>query len=161
MAVDACHMRSSEGGMIFIATGMTGESNLLPFAIAVASIENEQNWTWFLQMLLKAIPDMNREDVFISSDRDKGLLAAQRTVLPAAHSSFCVLHLERNVNSKFGTNIKKKLWDAARANTISAFQEAMANIKAGPKKGLEVHDYLENCKENWANAYSQLHVMTY
>ena len=88
VAVDACHMRTKQGGMIFSATAMTGERMIIPFAIAIASTENEENWTWFLRKLLTSIPEINNPNVYIASDRDKGLLQAQRVVLPLSHSSY-------------------------------------------------------------------------
>ena len=89
---------------------MSGEHHIVPLATGVASTENEENWTWFLEYLLKGIPQLNSPDVFISSDRDKGLLAAQQKVLPNSHSSYCALHLERNVNVNFKTSIKTNIF---------------------------------------------------
>ena len=102
---------------------------------------------------MKGIPQLNSPDVFISSDRDKGLLAAQQKVLPNSHSSYCALHLERNVNVNFKTSIKTNIFNAARATTIAEFDEAMETIKKGHVNGRKVFDYLMGCKENWANAY--------
>ena len=121
--------------------GMTGENHIVPLATAVASTENEENWTWFLEYLLKDIPELNSPHIFISSDRDKGLLASQQKVLPNAHSSYCALHLERNVNVNFKISIKKNIFNAVRATTVVEFEEAMAIIKNGPVNGVKAYDY--------------------
>ena len=43
ICIDACHMRTKEGGMIFFATSVSGESHIVPLATAVASTKNEDN----------------------------------------------------------------------------------------------------------------------
>ena len=82
IVIDACHMRSKQGGMIFAASGMTAEKTIYSLAIAVAPVENEDNWSWFLSLLVRAIPQVNDPGIFIMADRDKGLRAAQKLLRP-------------------------------------------------------------------------------
>ena len=141
------------GEFVMRNVGMSGEEHIVPLATAVASTENEENWTWFLEYLLKAISGVDYPDVFNSSDRDKGLLVAQQNVLPKAHSSYCALHLSANVNVNFKATIKSHIFSAARATTVGAFEEAMDLIKKHKVNGPKAYDCLMTCKENWANVH--------
>ena len=74
-------------------------------------------------------------------------------VLPNAHSSYCALHLERNVSVNFKAAIKNNIFIAARATTLAEFEDAMDIIQTGPRNGQKVYAYLMSSKENWANVY--------
>ena len=150
--IDACHMKTKQGGMIFGASGMTSEMNIYPLAIAVAPTENENNWRWFLELLLRAIPEINQRSVFIASDRDKGLKAAQHIVLPNASHSICLQHLQRNVKDKFHTKYEGRIWAAAKASTIEEYNQHMAYIR-GRINGEEAFHYLQACRTEWANVF--------
>ena len=144
---------TSQCGMILGASGMTGEKKIYSLAIAIAPVENEDNWDWFLTALVTAIPEINHPNVFIMSDRDKGLRAAQLSAIPNARSSICLQHLERNVKNKSKTNYDGKLWGAAKAASMGEYLTHMTDIRESPHFGREAFDYLESCKEDWATCY--------
>ena len=127
--VDACHMKTRHGGMIFAATRITGAKNIFPLAIAVAPTENEDNWSWFLTSLVQAIPEINNPDVIVMSDRDKGLKGAQLNVIPRARPSICLKHLQRNVRARFKRDFNDLISAAAHAGTEDEYLEHMLDIK--------------------------------
>ncbi|KAH6567136.1 hypothetical protein BASA62_006274 [Batrachochytrium salamandrivorans] len=50
--LDACHLRSKYGGVVMSAVAHDGEGSIVPLAVAIASIENKDNWVFFLSNLL-------------------------------------------------------------------------------------------------------------
>ncbi|KAH9265815.1 hypothetical protein BASA83_010948 [Batrachochytrium salamandrivorans] len=45
--LDACHLRSKYGGVVMSAVVHDGKDSIVPLAVAIASIENEDNWVFF------------------------------------------------------------------------------------------------------------------
>ncbi|KAH6583813.1 hypothetical protein BASA60_001249 [Batrachochytrium salamandrivorans] len=45
--LDACHLRSKYGGVVMSAVSHDGEGSIVPLAVAIASIENKDNWVFF------------------------------------------------------------------------------------------------------------------
>lgn len=69
---------------------------------ALAPIENTKNWTWFLELLLKAINGVGDPLIPLISDRHKGLLDVMHNVFPKIVHGHCAHHLRGNVKKKFG-----------------------------------------------------------
>jgi hypothetical protein len=82
---------SRVGGVLLIACFRNGNKELQIVACGIVSIENEENWFWFLDLILKYLATL---PAFIISDRDKGLCdkgdAAERS--PQQRSSTLTLH---------------------------------------------------------------------
>ncbi|KAH6568466.1 hypothetical protein BASA62_005454 [Batrachochytrium salamandrivorans] len=45
--LDACHLRSKYGGVVMSAVAHDGEGSIVSLAVAIASIENKDNWVFF------------------------------------------------------------------------------------------------------------------
>ncbi len=71
-------------------------------ACGVVSIEDEENWSWFLNLILKYLMAF---PAFIISDQDKGLLPALAKVSPEIMHFYGFQHLMEKFNKKF--NCKK------------------------------------------------------
>ena len=152
--IDACHMKTKQGGIIFAATGVTGDKKNFPLAIAIGPTENEDNWLWFLDQLKKAILHINSRNVVITSDRDKGSKAALKQAVPMATTCICREHLKRNVEAKFNIgSFRDVIRAAAKACTIEEYECHMAIIRNTKDIGEEVFQYLDMCKEEWVNAF--------
>ncbi len=72
-----------------------GEGVILPLAIALAEIENLKNWVFFLYNLHLAIPNINRLEIVLMHDREKGIPGAKAEIFPDLHDSNCVFHIEK------------------------------------------------------------------
>ena len=46
-----------------------------------------------------------------------------------------------------------KIWVAAKALTVAAYDEQMTFIKETEYNGTEAYEYLNTCREEWATAY--------
>jgi hypothetical protein len=75
------------------------------------------------------VPGIDDASIVIISDREKGLCAAIRNVLPNAIPSVCVWHLEKNVNKEFKSKFEGRIWAAAKAKNFSDYDKAMKYIK--------------------------------
>jgi transposase-like protein len=137
--VDACHLRLQYGGVVMSACVNDGENQIVPIAVAIVDIENQDNWEFFFIYLLKAIPILNNENFTIIHDREKGLSNAQNKILPLSNESICLFHLEKNINSRFKTKLNGRLWTIAKSTTIRNYNKIMDDIK---KDHINIYNYL-------------------
>lgn len=74
---------------------------------------------------------MVQSEFTMISDKQKGLIQAFETMLPAVRHRFCVRHLHNNMRvAGFTANtIKDALWKAARATTINSFRTALQELR--------------------------------
>src|SRR5579859_4232645 len=117
-------------GILLAATAIDANSSLFPLAHAVVDTENDDNWLWFLQLLLPIVQShalqhlINKALVFLS-DRQKGLIEAVDRVFPGLPHGYCLKHLEANFRKKFkNPNLTMFLWKAASATTQPEFDKA-------------------------------------
>ena len=92
-AVDGTFLKSRFTQTLLFAVGIDANGKNLPLAWAVVESENKDSWTWFLIHLKSAIPEVT--GMTLISDRDKGLLAAEKEVFQnTIHSLICCFHLK-------------------------------------------------------------------
>ena len=150
IVTDACHIRSKFQGIIMSACTHDGEGKIVPLAIGLASVENQENWEFFMKHLRAAIPSIKQRSVVFIHDREKGLENARESVIPLATPSICVRHLEKNVIVRFRTKVNNKLWTAAKSFKVTDFDSAMESIQS---LNAEVGSYLRgSIPERWARA---------
>nr|CCA27099.1 transposon protein putative [Albugo laibachii Nc14] len=70
--MDGTFMKHSSGGTLLVACLRNSNNDIQIVAVAWVSGETKENWSWFLDHLLKTIT----RPAFIISDRDKGLIPA-------------------------------------------------------------------------------------
>lgn len=84
---------------------------------AIAPVENTDNWTWFLRLLLKAIDNVDDPAIPLISDRQKGLIAVVRDVFLQKTHGHCAHHLRGNVKKGHGKAAEKSFWGCVYAHT--------------------------------------------
>lgn len=152
VVADACHLRSQYGGVVMSACAHDGEGKIVPLAIGIADIENEDNWTYFLRQLRSAMPELGNPGMAVVHDREKGLHNAKTSVLPSSHESVCVFHLEKNVNALFKSKFLGNIWAAAKATTVVDFEATMQDIE---RMNVEAASYLRGANPAmWAASMS-------
>ena len=121
-------------GILLAATAIDANGCLFPLAHAVVDAENEDNWLWYLKLLLTVVQChalqalIDKALVFLS-DRQKGLLEAVTQVFPGCPHAYCLKHLEKNFHNEFkNPKLKPFLWKAARATTQLEFDKALDNM---------------------------------
>ncbi|XP_022880670.1 uncharacterized protein LOC111397939 [Olea europaea var. sylvestris] len=118
IGVDGCFLKTEIGGQLL--TAVDANNGMYPMAYAVVKVENGDNWKWFLELLKDDLHIHNSQHWIFISDKQKGLTNAIRTLFENLEHRTCVRHLYNNF-SIFHKSLalKKCLWDAARATTIS------------------------------------------
>ncbi|VFQ87628.1 unnamed protein product [Cuscuta campestris] len=128
---------------MLVANGVDSNENIFPFAYAIVEGENKESWTWFLDLLTfdLELNDYKEPTFTFMSDKQKGLLPAFEDVIPRAMHRFCVRHLEGNFKNAgySGEALKDLLWEAAKATTVSQYEEVMRKIK---DEDVEAYDWL-------------------
>lgn len=83
---------------------------------AIAPVENEDNWTWFMRLLLKSIDNIDDPTIPFISDRQKGLINVVREVFPGKVHGNCAHHLKGNVKTKHGKAANRFFWGGVYAH---------------------------------------------
>lgn len=71
IGVDGTHLKGNYGGVLLSAVAMDGNNEIFPLAYAVVSIEDKDNWSFFLWNIYHIVKDSKRSDWTIISDRQK------------------------------------------------------------------------------------------
>jgi MULE transposase domain/SWIM zinc finger len=154
--LDACHIKNSFSGCVFAASSVDGEGAIVNIAFGLASVENLENWEWFLLHLKRAIPFLSEHRLCAISDRAKGLIQAVSCQFPNWEHCFCVKHIEGNIqnSNRYPPDLKEALWKAARTLSRTVFATAMAQIE---KDHPRVHEYLNAIdRTTWTTCYAQV-----
>ncbi|KAE8220523.1 hypothetical protein CF326_g8739, partial [Tilletia indica] len=113
----------TEGGTF--SPTMDADSNLVILAWALVPTESQDTWKWFLAKLLSALSSLGLSSSTIISDRQKGLLAAIKKVLPDTIEGFCCWHLAENVKKHYGDEARRLFWPLVYAQTKTKFDTCM------------------------------------
>lgn len=76
ISVDGTFMKTSICGILLVACFRNGNNEIQIIGVGLVSVENENNWTWFLKFLLS---HLQTAPAFVVSDRDKGLMKSMQT----------------------------------------------------------------------------------
>ena len=71
IALDGCFLKKPNYGEILTAVGRDGNNHVFPIAWAVVTVENKDNWSWFLQLLGDDLNIPNGHGVTLMSDQHK------------------------------------------------------------------------------------------
>ena len=86
-------------GVVIILVGLDGNNQLYPIAVGLCDIENTENYSWFLDMVMQN-PDMKSilqdSTHTLYSDRDKGLTNSVANKTRVLHKK-CLMHLIKNL----------------------------------------------------------------
>ena len=129
------YLKTRFQGILLAATTIDATGSLFPLAYAVIDAVNDDNWLWMLKLVYQAIqqsaPHLLEGSNLLTflSDRQKGLLDAVAHVFPNSPHGYCLRHLEENFHKQFKhPELKRLLWQAARATTREKFDETLTNM---------------------------------
>ena len=77
VAVDGTFLKGRFIQQLLLAVGIDANGNTLILAWAVVESENEESWRYFFEHLRESIPEISEEMCVLTSDRDKGIAAAE------------------------------------------------------------------------------------
>jgi MULE transposase domain len=129
---------------ILLAIGRDGDNRPYLIAWAIVESENTESWTWFIQQIVAGCPSLNEPvkatrgskyiQTTVMSDRDKGLLNAEKEALPMASQAFCAWHLAENIKKKFGQKARHAFWKLVYVQTLGQWVSALEKFEeAGGK----------------------------
>lgn len=155
VALDACHLKTKYKGILYVASIITGNFDVLIAGMAISNAgagENKDDWLFFLDALVEGLPWLLvLPSLVVVSDRDKGLLPAVSEKLQAAHHSYCSVHIKRNVVARFHTGLDGAVHNIARATLKADVEEILEALR---KSNAPIAAYLEGIgNEHWMSAY--------
>lgn len=117
---------------MLVAIGRDAMGQSYPVGFGIVAKENEENWTWFLECLEKALNIENGGSALvILSDRQKGLLLAVSKVLPNAIHGYCAHHLLKNVEKTANfKGLNGLFWKLVKAKTKDKFDNVLQEIRS-------------------------------
>lgn len=71
VALDGCFLKSPNTGELLTAIGRDGNNHIFPIAWVVVSVENKDNWTWFLELLSEDLEIEEGVGATLISDQHK------------------------------------------------------------------------------------------
>ena len=100
---------------------------MFPLAFAVVDGETEHAWTWFLAKVERIIADSIA--LSIISDRHSSILKAMREVFLKYHNGACIVHLMRNVVSRYkNKGLAKMVCEAAFSYSRKDFDLSVRHL---------------------------------
>lgn len=84
LGLDGCHLKTRCQGQLLTAIGKDGNNHIFPVAWAVVNVENKDNWSWFLELLI--------DDLDMQQGNGLTLMSDQHKVLPRLLSLLVELH---------------------------------------------------------------------
>lgn len=114
---------------LLLAVGIDANGETIILAWAVVESENKDSWSWFFQHLRWAIPEVSTETSTLLSDRDKGLLEAERVLGPHLVVAWCCHHVKENFVLKFSRSLEPLFWLVARAHSEHAYLAALEKLR--------------------------------
>ena len=99
---DACHLNFGKY-TLFSCYGITANANMSPVAFAIL-FGNESGYAWkqFWEFVVEIHPCINREQVTVVTDQDKGQMNAIAHVMDKAGHFHCSWHWRQNIIKKCG-----------------------------------------------------------
>ena len=145
--------------MLLSAIAIDADGGIFPLAYCVCEFENTDSWSWFLELLHRALKWNNDMPLCFMSDRQKGVLKAIKNEWPKVSNRYCLRHISANfnANSKFSSlDINWMLWKAAEEGSEVGFKQVMKRIKG---VSVEAYQWLMNIHiERWARHRFDTHI---
>jgi hypothetical protein len=94
---DACHLNFGKYTM-FAYYGVTENANMSPVGFAIIfGNENGASWKEFWHFTVRTHPSINRANITIVTDQDKGSKGAIEEVMQSVGHFFCLWHRGKNI----------------------------------------------------------------
>ena len=118
---------------LFSAYTTTANANMSPVAFGlIFGNENIKNWTLFWNFVTSVHPSINRPQVTIMTDQDKGSIKALAQCIPLAHNFHCSYHRRENIIKACGGGKGKKpltaLWLYNKLSDCSNMRQVNVEI---------------------------------
>nr|XP_027083986.1 uncharacterized protein LOC113706312 [Coffea arabica] len=152
IGLDGCFLKDTYGGQLLTAVGMDGDNKMFPLALSVVRVENYDNWSWFLGLLVQDLEISDSSNWCVMTDKQKGLVQAVRDKMPQAEHRCCVQHLYTNFKQIHrGLALKERLWKCAKASYVTHWKVEMEQLG---QESAAAHSWLdEKDPKTWCRAH--------
>ncbi|GJW15284.1 pentatricopeptide repeat-containing protein, partial [Tanacetum coccineum] len=97
--------------------GRDGNNQIYPVAWAIVTVENKDNWSWFLFLLGDDLDLPTGCGLTLISDQHKGLIEAVKEVMPYAKHRQCTRHIYEGFRKQYsGVESRQLFWAASKAS---------------------------------------------
>uniref|UniRef100_K3Z039 SWIM-type domain-containing protein n=1 Tax=Setaria italica TaxID=4555 RepID=K3Z039_SETIT len=129
--VDGTFLTGKYKGTLMMAVGVDLEQHLVPLAFALAESENNESWSWFMQLVRRHVLGPSRQ-VCMISDRHHGLLNCAKDHMcgfpPLVHR-WCTRHFAANMSRRQKTDrMIGKLKTLCKVHTEREFSEKLEDL---------------------------------
>ncbi|GJR86440.1 transposase, MuDR, plant [Tanacetum coccineum] len=125
IGLDGCFLKTICKGELLSAVGRDGNNQIYPIAWAVVSVENKDNWSWFMELLINDLGLVSGEGLTIISDQHKGIIEAVKQIM--------------------------NLFWKAKATYPTRFEKVMKHIQSITKEAYK--HLMDRQLESWNKAY--------
>ncbi|WVZ77343.1 LOW QUALITY PROTEIN: hypothetical protein U9M48_025221, partial [Paspalum notatum var. saurae] len=155
IGLDGCFFKVAMCGELLCAIGRDSNNQMYPVAWAVVDKENNDNWSWFCDLLSRDIKFEGGKDWVIISDQQKGILNAVEKWAPKAEHRNCARHIYANWKKEFYDKEWQKLfWACAKAPNNVLFNRARAKLAQKTRAGAQA--ILNTHPQHWSRAWFRL-----
>ncbi|XP_062119093.1 uncharacterized protein LOC133832818 [Humulus lupulus] len=130
ISLDGCFLKGYCRGILLAAVGIDDNNSMFSIAYCVAEKENNEVWTWFLELLKDDLRNLSPTKVIMMSDRRKGVENLVGAIFSGCEVRYCVRHLHANFKKEYpGLLLKQLLWAVANTTTQAECDRAMQEVK--------------------------------
>ncbi|KAM3264673.1 hypothetical protein P3L10_001667 [Capsicum annuum] len=69
--MDGCFRKGPYGDQLLTAIGIDADNGMFPIAYIVVDVEDENNWKWFLNLLVDDLQIRNHDKICLLTDKPK------------------------------------------------------------------------------------------
>ncbi|XP_056853962.1 uncharacterized protein LOC130503313, partial [Raphanus sativus] len=129
LVIDGTHLSGKYKGVLLTASGQDANFQIFPLAFAIVDAEDEDAWTWFLQKVERILSDS--PTLAIISDRAVSIANAVSKIYPQAKHGACIVHLARNVNSRYSSkHLAELVTKTAMAHMPREYKELYGKVRS-------------------------------
>ncbi|GJY90038.1 transposase, MuDR, plant [Tanacetum coccineum] len=122
IGLDGCFLKTICKGELLSAVGRDGNNQIYPIAWVVVSVENKDNWSWFMELLIN--------DLGLVSGEGLTIISHQHKVMPLAEHRQCARHIYDNFRKKYTRVQYRNLFlKVAKATYPTRFNKVMKEIQ--------------------------------
>ena len=131
--LDGTFMKHKYGEVLLVACCKNSDNEIQIVAVAWVSGETKDNWSWFLDFLLRSI----EAPAFVISDRDKGLIPAMQVKAgDIPHFFLCSSHDREFQRQVSQCDIEGPSMESGKSLTVASFERRARELKKHNEKAL-------------------------
>ncbi|TMW62070.1 hypothetical protein Poli38472_009563 [Pythium oligandrum] len=151
MSLDVTSLNCADGGILFLASVLSPNRDIVIVAVGVGMTEDTDHWEWFVSLLKRADAFSAQQDAVVISDRENGLATAVRRKVPDIPHSYCSYRIKKSVEAAYDTDLDNTIQEIAKSLTPQECDDLMDAVKhVSPA----AEAYLSSFeKENWVTCF--------